>query len=200
MPVLEITLRHTKLLILVFSLTSIHAQAKASCSDANISNLELTICSQQAFDRIDRELNESYKATLKNLNEAHKSALRKNQITWIKFKEEYCTEAYESVYPGKEAVLDRLSCLTQITSNRNSELIYLRTGVISDGFPKAVSIINQNLPNHDYSKAITVVAGSGDYGSTWRDYASENCALAQRLFGEDIQTCTARMRFQIPIN
>jgi uncharacterized protein YecT (DUF1311 family) len=199
MQLLEITLRITLLPLFILSSFN-HALADGRCNNDTLTNPEIIKCSQEAFERIDHVINEQYNILIKDYSSQKKSDLISTQRSWIRFKDKYCGDVYDSVYPGHEAPIDRLSCLTQITSTRLNELIYLRTGVINDGFHKAVSIVNKQFTNYDLNEAINIVGAGGDLGELWRNYAMKNCTMTRAIFNEDTTTCTARMKFQAPIN
>lgn len=181
-------------LIMFFSINA--TLADVSCSSASLVAPEIISCSQASFAKIDKVLNEQYKALSVELDLITKSELLSTQKKWIGFKEDYCRS---EVGEGEESSIEKLSCKKQLTSFRVSELIYLRTGIIGDGFYKAVSLVNEKVTSMNYPKAVEFVSGRDDFGSDWKEYASGNCAISSKLFGEVIERCMARMRFQIPI-
>lgn len=199
MQLLGITTRQLKLIPFVI-LVSSHVLADNTCNREASTNPEIIKCSQESFDKIDEAVNEQYRFLIERYDGKQKKGLIQTQRSWIKFKEKYCSDVYDSVYPGHEAPIDRLSCLTQITSTRFSELIYLRTGVISDGFYKAVSIVNKKFANYDYEQAVNIIGGDSNLGELWENYTMRHCAMTHALYKEDSKMCTARMRFQTPIN
>ena len=172
------------------------ASADVSCSSATLATPDIINCSQKSFEKIDKVLNEQYKALSIELDASTKAELISAQKKWIKLKDSYCKGDGDE---GEESPIEKLSCVKQFTSFRVSELIYLRTGVIGDGFYKAVSLVNEKATSMNYPKAIEFVGGSENFGSAWKEYADGNCAMTSKLFGEDVDRCMARMRFQIPI-
>lgn len=188
-------------LMVVLALVFIASKAFADseCDGDEKTNHDIIICSQQAYEKIDKIINYQYRQLIGGAGE-HRKTVVKSQLSWIKYKEEYCADAYGSSYPGQEASIDRLSCLTQVTGARVNEIIYLRTGVINDGFHKAASIISKDIAGYDYIKAKAFLGGQGEYGGQWEIYARENCSIAKLLYGEDESTCFARMAFQTPID
>lgn len=199
MQLLEITI-HQLILVQFITLASSHALADNDCNRESITNAEIIKCSQETFERIDDAINEQYRFLIERYDEKQKKDLIQTQRSRIKFKEKYCADVYDSVYPGHEAPIERLSCLTQITSTRFSELIFLRTGVISDGFYKAVSIVNKKFTNYDYGQAVNIIGGDSNLGELWENYTMKHCAMTLAFYKEDPKMCTARMRFQTPIN
>ncbi|PKM24216.1 MAG: hypothetical protein CVV09_17540 [Gammaproteobacteria bacterium HGW-Gammaproteobacteria-13] len=199
MRLLEIIIHHLKITPFIV-LASSYTFASNECTGENLTTPEIIKCSQETFEKVDKLINEQYLALINTQTNEQKKSIIQSQISWIKFKEQYCTDVYDSVYPGQEASIDRISCLTQITSTRLNEIIYLRTGAINDGFHKAVSIANKKITNHDYAEAIKIIGGSGEYGELWKSYAMGNCAISLALYKEDTSTCIARMRFQTPVD
>jgi len=186
--------------ILPVIFTATYLQANNSCDKDDFSNPGMIICSQESLDKVDQVLNEQYKILTGMLSMEEAKILKSSQRDWITFKENYCTEVYNSVLPGLEAPIDRLSCLQQITSFRLSELLYLRTGVVADGFYKAVSEVSNQNQDRNYQDAIQFMAEQRNLAEPWSNYATKNCMLAQMLYGEDAERCMARMRFQTPID
>ncbi|UVE17780.1 lysozyme inhibitor LprI family protein [Pseudomonas sp. LS44] len=174
--------------------------ADIRCNSESITTPDVVICSQESFSKIDKVLNEQYKALSSELNSSAKQSLITVQKSWINLKENYCRIIYDEISPGQEARIDELSCLTQLTSFRVSELIYFRTGVVGDGFYKAVSLVSQKSTNQNNADAVKYVAGVNDLGPLWQEYAKNNCAMAKQLYNEVNQVCLARMRYQMPAN
>lgn len=172
------------------------ALADTKCNSANLTNPDIIICSQAAFTKVDKVLNEQYKALSSELDPSLKPELLSAQKSWIKLKEGYCKEDGDG---AAESPIDSLSCIKQFTSFRLNELVYLRTGVIGDGFYKAVSVVNEKATAMNYPKAVEFVGGDVDFGTSWKEYAGKNCAMTQKLYGENAEKCMARMRFQMPI-
>ncbi|MPR00760.1 DUF1311 domain-containing protein [Pseudomonas sp. MAFF 212408] len=172
--------------------------ADARCGATALTNADIINCSSVAYKKIDKLLNEQYKALMLELDTPLKADLLAAQKNWIKLKDSYC-EDENNAASGAEAPIESLSCETQLTSFRLNEVIYLRTGVIGDGFYKAVSIVNKASASMDYAKAVKYMAGDVDLGSLWATYAQQNCALSNTLFGEVAKRCKARMQFQMPI-
>jgi len=181
--------------VLSFSITPAFGDIK--CNIVNLSNPDIVSCSQISFERIDKILNEQYKALSADIDSFLKPNLLATQRAWIKLKEEYCVG---DDYSGLEGPIERLSCMKQFTSFRLNELVYLRTGVINDGFYKAVSIVNERITAMNYIKAFEYVSGEVSFGHLWSDYAEKNCAMTLILYGEATDKCMARMKFQMPIH
>jgi uncharacterized protein YecT (DUF1311 family) len=195
MQLLEV-INKTFVAVSIFSVSMGFALADTKCNSANLTNPDIIICSQAAFAKVDKVLNEQYKALSSELDPSLRPELLAAQKSWIKLKEGYCKDEGGG---AAESPIDSLSCIKQFTSFRLSELVYLRTGVIGDGFYKAVSVVNEKVTAMNYPKAIEFVGGDADFGASWKEYAEKNCAMTQKLYGEPHERCLARMRFQMPI-
>ncbi|WP_122765849.1 lysozyme inhibitor LprI family protein, partial [Pseudomonas viridiflava] len=95
-----------------------------------ISNPDIITCTQASYAKLDKVLNAQYKSLLSELDSPSKSELLSTQKAWVTLKEEYCDDLKDS---GAESPVEIISCKTQFTSFRLSELIYLHTGVVGDG-------------------------------------------------------------------
>lgn len=183
---------------MIFCVSSRAALAGTSCSSNALTNPDIINCSQAAFVKIDKLLNEQYKSLMLEFDAPFKADLLAAQKSWIKLKGSYCEDQSDGEL-GAESPIEKLSCNMQFTSFRLNEIIYLRTGVIGDGFYKAVSVVNKKATAMDYVKAVKYVAGDTDFGPIWKSYAEQNCVLAHKLYGEVEGRCMARMQFQMPI-
>lgn len=176
------------------------AHAQETCNPDSFSNPDMIICGQQTFEKVDAMLNEQYKKALVGLAPADKKQLIDVQKKWVRFKEAYCEDIYQSVLPGAEAPIERLGCLVQTTNARLGELIALQTGLPLDGFYKAASAIAGKDRERDVAAAIERLGGDEFDDPLWKKYAEGHCEMAGRLLCEDVAYCAVRMRFQLPMN
>ncbi|AZD57859.1 Uncharacterized conserved protein YecT, DUF1311 family [Pseudomonas sp. NFPP07] len=197
MQLLEITGKATAFLGCLMMFAS-PVMADTKCDANTTVNADIVRCSQASLSKIDKILNEQYKALSDELASDFKADLVSAQKSWIRLRDEQCNDEDEES-SGQEAPIERLSCLNQFTSFRVNEIVYLRTGVIGDGFYKAVSIVNKKATSMDYAKAVAYVGGDMDFGSGWSEYAKKNCVMTQKIYGEATERCLSRMRFQMPI-
>ncbi|NYH09111.1 lysozyme inhibitor LprI family protein [Pseudomonas moraviensis] len=176
------------------------AHAQETCNPDSFSNSDLIICGQQTFEKVDAVLNEQYKKALVSLAPADKKQLTDVQKKWVRFKEAYCEDIYQSALPGAEAPIERLGCLVQTTNARLGELVALQTGLPLDGFYKAASA----MAGQDREKGLTAsmerLGGDNFDDPLWRQYVDGHCEMSERVFREDIANCAVRMRFQLPLN
>lgn len=180
--------------------TSTAALAAEVCNPDSFSNPDLIVCGQQTFEKVDAVLNEQYKKALTSLAPAEQSHLRDVQKNWVRFKESFCEELYQSTLPGAEAPIERLGCLVQTTNARLGELIALQTGLPLDGFYKAASAIAGKDRERNLAAAIELLGGDEFDDPLWKRYADGHCEMAGRLLREDVAYCAVRMRFQLPMN
>lgn len=96
--------------------------------------------------------------------------------------------------PGNIHDLAKLRCLASATSSRLTELIFIETGVVSDQFDNALSLIAEAS-----SKSIDqIIAGVGLATLTPEidKYFSKNCELTFARFKESREHCYARLIFK----
>lgn len=176
------------------------AHAQETCNPDSFSNPDLIICGQQTFEKVDAVLNEQYKKALVSLAPADKKQLTDVQKKWVRFKEAYCEDIYQSALPGAEAPIERLACLVQTTNARLGELIALQTGLPLDGFYKAASVMAGQDREKGLVASMERLGGDNFDDPLWRQYVDGHCEMSERVFREDIAKCAVRMRFQLPLN
>lgn len=183
-----------------FAALLIPAHAQEVCNPDSFSNPDLIICGQQTFEKVDAVLNEQYKKVLVSLAPADKNQLTDVQKKWVRFKESFCEDIYQSALPGAEAPIERLACLVQTTNARLGELVALQTGLPLDGFYKAASAIVGKDRERNLAAAIERLGGDEFDDPLWKQYADGHCEMSERLFRKDFANCSVRMRFQLPLN
>jgi uncharacterized protein YecT (DUF1311 family) len=183
-----------------FAALLIPAHAQEVCNPDSFSNPDLIICGQQTFEKVDAVLNEQYKKVLVSLAPADKNQLTDVQKKWVRFKESFCEDIYQSALPGAEAPIERLACLVQTTNARLGELVALQTGLPLDGFYKAASAIVGKDRERNLAAAIERLGGDEFDDPLWKQYADGHCEMSERLFREDFANCSVRMRFQLTLN
>ncbi|MGE1174220.1 lysozyme inhibitor LprI family protein [Pseudomonas sp. BW7P1] len=176
------------------------AHAQETCNPDSFSNPDLIICGQQSFEKVDAVLNEQYKKALVSLAPADKKQLTDVQKKWVRFKETYCEDVYQSALPGAEAPIERLGCLVQTSNARLGELVALQTGLPLDGFYKAASAMAGQDREKGLAASMERLGGGNFDEPLWRQYVDGHCEMSERVFREDIANCVVRMRFQLPLN
>lgn len=178
----------------------VSAHAQETCNPDSFSNPDLIICGQQTFEKVDAVLNEQYKKALVSLVPADKKQLTDVQKKWVRFKEAYCEDVYQSALPGAEAPIERLGCLVQTSNARLGELVALQTGLPLDGFYKAASAMAGQDREKGLAASMERLGGDNFDDPLWRQYVDGHCEMSERVFREDIANCAVRMRFQLPLN
>ncbi|WP_426233681.1 lysozyme inhibitor LprI family protein [Pseudomonas sp. TWP3-2] len=180
--------------------SSTAAFAAETCNPDSFSNPDLITCGQQTFEKVDAVLNEQYKKALASLAPADRKQLIDVQKKWVRFKDAYCEDIYQSALPGAEAPIERLGCLVQTTNARLGELVALQTGVMIDGFYKAASVMAGENREKGMVASIERLGGAELDDPLWTQYVDGHCEMSERVFREDIANCAMRMRFQLPLN
>ncbi len=75
-------------------------------------------CLNRKYAAVDKELNNIYKQTMSRLEESRKSALKKEQVAWIKGKESKCAQAGKEMEGGTLETVMIKDCFVQITEQR----------------------------------------------------------------------------------
>jgi uncharacterized protein YecT (DUF1311 family) len=185
----------TIVFISIFCFFSTWASATSICS-SNITK-DLENCAKSNYELADQDLNKRYREIIFKLSEVDRNLLITAQREWVKYKERTCQEAYESTSPGREAGIDRWTCLDQITRTRTSEINYIDSGTGGDDFFRAVDVVSKYYEQGDHSRFIARLVADldKDGSSDWRQYVSQTCTLAVRRTHEEKNTCIARQQF-----
>ncbi|WP_337960403.1 lysozyme inhibitor LprI family protein [Pseudomonas sp. SBT1-2] len=85
------------------------AVAGAHCDASTTSNSDIELCSQASFSKIDKVLNEQYKALSAELSPDLRADLVSTQKNWIRLRDEQCADVDEES-SGQEGPIERLSC------------------------------------------------------------------------------------------
>lgn len=80
------------------------------------------VCSNHEFEIADKELNGAYKTVMAALTSDRKSALKGEQIAWVKVKEKQCDEAAAGAINYRQETLSRNQCLIEMTTQRIAHL------------------------------------------------------------------------------
>ncbi|MEX3899159.1 DUF1311 domain-containing protein [Paraburkholderia sp. JPY432] len=158
---------------------------------------DLEACAKINFEESDKYLNSNYKSLFATLSEGDRDVLVKAQRKWVSYKESTCQGAYDATFPGEEAGIDKWSCLDQITRARKRELEYLKSGIGGDEFFRAADIVSKFYEHGKRENFISKLVNefSKDSDSKWREYVSNNCALAISRVHDQKDQCVARQEF-----
>lgn len=91
--------------------------------------LDLTVtpdqieCLNRKFTSVDQQLNETYKQLMVTLDDSRKSALKKEQVAWVKEKESKCNQAGKEFEGGTMEIVLIADCEVEMTEKR---LAYLK--------------------------------------------------------------------------
>lgn len=183
--------------VVVFNFFAVFASlafAGNGCNKASSLTRAIFECASGLYEKVDKKLDEQYSIALDSLSSLNKVSLVEVERVWLKYRDAHCNNIYESISPGEEAGIERAACLTSLTASRLTELIYLETGVSSDGFYSSVSFVS-NLSLRSRDDMILYIEG---LKSTLEavEYFNENCELMGVVHSEDGRLCRARMKFQ----
>ena len=114
------------------ALTAEEDEPKIDCENAS-STVEMNYCGEQAYMKVDAELNRVYQEIVKGIDthddmeadrlKTWKDTLKAAQKAWIAFKEKDCGELiYLEWYGGTGAASASYGCLIQKTETRIKEL------------------------------------------------------------------------------
>lgn len=147
-----------------------------------------------SYKQIDAKLNEQYKILMRNPEFSYKKLLGDGERAWIKYRDVHCDGVNVSMFAGALAELAKERCLVSMTSSRVTELVYIETGVNSDGFHRLLPIMSRMA--YMSRDEFIAFASTEKAGAEEGMYFEKNCELTALLHKEDRQICNARMRFQ----
>jgi uncharacterized protein YecT (DUF1311 family) len=123
---MELPMRKNNVACLVLPACAIFLTAETAASapcGQNSTQQELNVCSLEAYEKADRELNALYKQQIARLGESGKTRLKDAQRAWVVFRDKACL--YE-VGPREESgtiwPLLQNSCLEKFTKQRVADL------------------------------------------------------------------------------
>lgn len=106
----------------LFSLcTYVVAAERINCREPQ-STPEINYCSQMAFEKADKTLNEQYRKTMSGLSGAKKAQLRKEQRAWLHQLVPTCMEATKSEKEGTIWPSEFSACLKDKTEERTRKI------------------------------------------------------------------------------
>lgn len=181
----------------VLAASMISANAQETCNHDSFTNPDLITCGQQSLEKVDAVLNEQYKTAMASLSPADKKQLIDVQRKWVRFKEAYCEDIYQSALPGAEAPIEKLACLARATNARLGELIYLQTGLPNDGFYKAASLMAGQDRENGLKASINLLGGVEFDDPVWKQYADAQCDMSFRMLREDLAYCACTNAFSV---
>ncbi len=168
--------------------------ADEPCEDGPIiSHISLVVCNQKRLERVDRVLNEEYELTLDRVRDKNK--LASTQSLWIRYRDKYCRSIYDHLDLGREAIIERISCLTQVAASRVNELVSLRAGSLIGGIYRAREAAELDEMGVGSNGVVNGLSERADE-KLWRLYTTANCDMMVASSIEYPDAGIARMRSQ----
>ncbi|KAA6170020.1 lysozyme inhibitor LprI family protein [Pseudomonas veronii] len=168
--------------------------AKGDCDNTSTTTKDILQCATNLYEKVDKNLNEQYSKMVAPREFPNRKLLIETERAWVKYRDAYCNEIYESTLPGEEAEIEKMGCLISSTSSRLVELFRLDTGVSGDGFYNALSLIN-SISSKSRDEILLHIESLIKLPEE-TDYYKKNCELTQGVYGEDERLCRARLKFQ----
>lgn len=187
-----------RFLVLLLILIPYISHATVLCNYESIKTKDIMQCAQLSYEKTDVILNEQYRALSTEMSVENMAMLKVVQRHWIAFKESHCKLDDDKADLGAEAKIDRLACLARQTAMRVNELVYVRTGVESDGFAQSIHLLRGMDPSVDFQKVEKLLLKNFESREkNWELYASSHCQFVSELLKDEQRRCMARMRFQM---
>jgi uncharacterized protein YecT (DUF1311 family) len=188
-------MRLLELTVGVFSVFLVSSTfANGDCNKNSVITKDIFQCADASYKKIDQKLNEQYSMLIANPKFLNRDLLLEGERAWIRYRDVYCANVYESIFPGEEAGIERVACLISLTSSRLVELLYLDTGVIGDGFYSSISVMSR-VSSMTREEIFSYIESVEKYPEEI-DYYKKNCELTSAIHAEVEENCRVRMKFQ----
>lgn len=186
-----------KYIVILFIASTFSTVAMAGRLCNSNGTRELETCAKENLESSDKKLNLAYKDLASKLSGKNKEALLYSQRGWISYKDKYCQSVYDYTFPGKEAGIEKFTCLDSLTKTRTKELNYINSGSEMDDFLHAADVVSQLYEGGDRSKFIEklVDRASTNDDPDWTYYITKNCKLTAIRLHEERKDCMARQGF-----
>lgn len=94
------------------------------CIEKNPTTAGMTNCAYESMDAWDKEMNVVYKKLMKRLDTKGKTALKKSQIQWLKFRDDEFEfiAAYYDNFQGTMYIPMRANAMAQVVKERTIKL------------------------------------------------------------------------------
>lgn len=109
---------------LLLAFPFLQSYASDGCEGAQ-TQTDMNICSGQAYEKADKELNATYQKALKNLEGSNPQKIenfKEIQRTWIKFRDLNCHYASSLYEGGTIAALIYSECMRELTEQRTKQI------------------------------------------------------------------------------
>lgn len=168
--------------------------ADSDCTKNSVMTKDILQCANSSYKKIDRKLNEQYAGLVADPNFLHKKLLLEGERAWIKYRDFHCANIYDSIFPGEEAGIEKVGCLTSLASSRLVELLYLDTGATNGGFYSFLSVMSK-VSSKTREEILSYIESVGA-DSEEAEYYKKNCELMGIVHAEEARLCRVRMKFQ----
>jgi uncharacterized protein YecT (DUF1311 family) len=161
---------------------------------------EIVACLFGKYQVADQELNKVYAKFIASAKKDNQKSIKSTQITWIRFKEKFCQELYDELYPGQEADYEKYACLRVITEDRTSEINRIMNlkelGVwVFDDFERMLSVLSTlRYKRQEIISKITTHANAHP-DINWNTYVQATCNFSTTYTKDHRETCEARLNF-----
>ncbi|MGO1541835.1 MAG: lysozyme inhibitor LprI family protein [Luteimonas sp.] len=157
----------------------------------SISQADLIACAENSYKESDSKLNDEYRNTLSLLEEDRKKSLRSVQRRWISFRNSQCDPRGDVGKYGAEAPIERLLCLTMLSKDRTKEIERISDTHNSSSY----HLILNSMTRAGFSppEIKDRLADSESDDELWTGYVTEHCEFMNRMNGEPILDCKARV-------
>lgn len=180
------------LTVLFFPFISFAAEKEQLC-DSVLTN-DLLLCASNKLKNSDDMLNKNYQIALAS-HKIDKFELKNVQLTWLRFRDEYCQEIYDDTNPGNEASIEKNLCLSLLTSDRAIEIERLYENPVKDDyFYKSLRSLSR--AGYDRKELIDKLQKSNSENKLWLAYVSKNCKMDIKVSKDSFKNCIARNNFQ----
>lgn len=164
------------------------------CQPSSMITNDILECVNASYVAMDKKLNNQYKVLVLNTEPSLKKLVVNSQRAWLTYRDAHCDAVYESVSPGEEAGIERVSCLASMTSSRLTEMIYIETGVLNGSFYSSLSVMSK-FSSKKRNEIIDFINGE-ILVPEGVEYFRKNCELTEFLYKENVQSCNARIKIQ----
>lgn len=169
-------------------LIPVSVMADDECRSSSIKTNDILTCLHVSLSIIDNMLNDRYDVVLRREGFPYKSALKEVEGLWEIYRDSKCNYIYESIDPGREAVVEKESCMLSVTYARLLELIYIESSVRDTSLERFLAK-SEERSKYDLIRVEAMDASESAY-------FMKNCELVEVLYGEAKESCIKRMWVQ----
>ena len=195
MQLLGINKQHALYFLILIACThccsAANARSTAICDSTK--HEDLVLCAESRYKESDSELNTIYRRAVTSLNRDTTDQLRSTQRQWILFRDAQCGPRGNTEDFGAEAPIERLICLSSLTKDRVGEIKRILGSKESSAYYTVINSLLKSGFGSSPSEIRNRLAETSNEDPLWNDYVDQNCEIMNRISGEDIIDCKARM-------